>query len=318
MKIAKKLRAWFQRDQRDLPWRHTRDPYAIWLSEIMLQQTRVAAVIPYYRRFLAKFPDYHTLAAAPEAELLAAWAGLGYYSRARNLQKSAQMMVASGGFPSTHEGILALAGVGVYTAGAVASIAFGLPEVGIDGNVIRVLSRVTGGMADLRAAAVREMDRTDPGSYQQALMELGATICLPRNPKCLLCPVSLDCKAHALGIEETLPVKAAKPAKIDEDKVIFWIVRDGSLLLWQRPAASRRLAGFWELPESGTIVGVKAGQEIASFKHSIVNHRYTFTLRFGSLSGKITGDFVWVPLEKLPTMPASTVLRKSLALTSRI
>ena len=153
MKMAQKLREWFERESRDLPWRRTRDPYRIWLSEIMLQQTRVTAVIPYYERFLLKYPNYAALAAAPEAELLAAWAGLGYYSRARNLQKAAQKMVADGGFPTSFAAIRELPGVGEYTAGAVASIAFGLPEVGLDGNVVRVLSRVTGGMGDLRGVA---------------------------------------------------------------------------------------------------------------------------------------------------------------------
>ncbi len=317
MKISQRLREWFEQEQRDLPWRKTRDPYAIWLSEIMLQQTRVTAVIPYYERFLTKYPNYAALAAAPEAELLAAWAGLGYYSRARNLQKAAQKMVADGGFPTSFAAIRRLPGVGEYTAGAVASIAFGLPEVGVDGNVVRVLSRVTGGMAGLREVAVREMDRRDPGTYQQALMELGATVCVPKKPRCLLCPISGDCRAHELGIVEMLPVRAAKAATIEEAKTILWIEREGRVLLWQRGADSKRLAGFWELPEEGMLHGAEAGGKVGEFRHAIVNHRYRYTLRLGRMDGEVSQGFRWVEHGEVATLAVSTVFRKSLKILGR-
>src|SRR6266516_234894 len=184
--FRKALLSWYAGAKRVLPWRETRDPYRIWISEVMLQQTRVAAVIPYYERFLARFPDLATLAAAPEQELLAAWGGLGYYSRARNLQRAAQQM--RGRFPSDYESIRALVGVGDYTAAAVASIAFGLPYAVVDGNVLRVLSRVTNDASDIgslktkkrmQALADTLLAQSDPGLYNQALMELGATVCLP-------------------------------------------------------------------------------------------------------------------------------------------
>ncbi len=317
MKIAQKLKKWFEREQRDLPWRRTRDPYAIWLSEIMLQQTRVTAVIPYYERFLAKYPTFVALAEAPEAELLAAWAGLGYYSRARNLQKAARAMAEAGEFPPTYEGIRALAGVGEYTAGAVASIAFGLPEVGIDGNVIRVLSRVTGGMAGLKEVAEREMDVRDPGTYQQALMELGATVCAPKKPRCLLCPLATDCKALELGIVETLPVRKAAAATIEEEKTLLWIEREGSVLVWQRGKESKRLAGFWELPELGMVEGVELGEWIGAFGHSIVNHRYRYTLRRGRIDGEAPEGFRWVGDKGMETLAASTAFRKSLRIVTQ-
>ncbi len=314
MKIAQKLKQWFERERRDLPWRRTRDPYAIWLSEIMLQQTRVTAVIPYYKRFLAAYPNYEALAAAPEAELLAAWAGLGYYSRARNLQKAAMAMAAAGGFPESYEGIRALPGVGEYTAGAVASIAFGLPEVGIDGNVVRVLSRVTGGMAGLKEVALREMDRRDPGTYQQALMELGATVCAPKKPRCLLCPIAKNCKARELGIVETLPLRKAAVATIEEEKTLLWIEREGSVLVWQRGKGSKRLAGFWELPEEGMVEGAEAGGKVGEFRHSIVNHRYRFILRRGRIGGGVAEGLRWVEVKTLSTLATSTAFRKSLVI----
>ncbi|MEP6963562.1 MAG: A/G-specific adenine glycosylase, partial [Acidobacteriota bacterium] len=178
--IRKALTRWFGRHQRDLPWRRTRDPYAIWISEIMLQQTRVAAVIPYFERFLQRFPKIADLAAADETEVLTIWAGLGYYSRARNLQKAAQQVAAAGAFPETFESIRDLAGIGDYTAGAVASIAFALPHPAVDGNVRRVVMRLAGSAeVDVAAEATALLDRRNPGAWNQALMELGAVVCLP-------------------------------------------------------------------------------------------------------------------------------------------
>ena len=192
-----KLTRWYDRAQRDLPWRRTRDPYAIWISEVMLQQTRVAAVIPYYHRFLERFPDAAALAQAPEPELLALWSGLGYYSRARNLQKAARQILESGTFPNDYASILELAGVGTYTAAAIASISFGLPHAVVDGNVRRVLARWTNdGHADTQQIADRLLDRRDPARWNQAVMELGATICLPREPLCGECPVAAHCASR--------------------------------------------------------------------------------------------------------------------------
>ena len=199
-RIGRLLLAWYARGHRDLPWRDTRDPYRIWVSEIMLQQTRAQAVIPYYHRFLERFPSVEALAAAAEDEVLALWSGLGYYSRARNLRLAARQIVDSGGFPRSYEGIRGLPGIGDYTAAAVASIAFDLPYAVLDGNVLRVVARVANDAADISAARTRERFRAmaqgwldaaiEPGHFNQALMELGATVCLPRKPLCLVCPLA--------------------------------------------------------------------------------------------------------------------------------
>src|SRR6202049_1584982 len=189
--MRSRLLLWYQKSKRDLPWRRTRDPYRIWVSEIMLQQTRVAAVIPYYEQFLARFPDVAALASAPEQELLAAWAGLGYYSRARNLQRAAKKILELGTFPGDYLSLRDLAGVGEYTAAAIASMAFGLPHAALDGNVIRVLSRLTAEQGNIGSGAVRKrlreaadalLDPKRPGEFNQALMELGAMVCLANKP----------------------------------------------------------------------------------------------------------------------------------------
>src|SRR5690348_7515935 len=186
--IRRRILYWYGKHRRDLPWRRTRDPYAIWISEIMLQQTRVAAVIPYYERFLERFPDAASLARAPEPRALAACSGLGYYSRARNELHAARIIAARGGFPDAHAAIRELPGVGDYTAAAVASIAFGLPHAVVDGNVKRVIARLTSSAdAKVEETAERLLDRRDPGRSNQALMELGALVCLPKAPLCAAC-----------------------------------------------------------------------------------------------------------------------------------
>jgi len=223
--FRKQLLAWFRQFQRDLPWRGTRDPYRVWLSEIMLQQTRVAVVVPYYQRFLERFPNLHALAAAPEEEVLRLWSGLGYYRRARNLQKAAQQIVAEHGgeFPSRLEDVLALQGVGNYTARAILSIAFEKKHAVLDGNVLRVLARLGAVRGDLRASvgskelqncANAYLDRESPGDWNQAMMELGATLCAPKSPQCLLCPVAQFCKARKRGIADLLPEKRKKRATV--------------------------------------------------------------------------------------------------------
>ena len=222
-KLRKQLLSWFRQFQRDLPWRRTRDPYRIWLSEIMLQQTRVAAVIPYYEKFLQRFPDVHALATAPQEEVLRLWSGLGYYSRARNLQKAAQQIVAQHGgeFPKDVEYMLALPGIGNYTAAAILSIAFEKKLAVLDGNVARVLARLRAVRGDLRASqrwkelqeiASAYLDPKSPGDWNQAMMELGATLCTPKSPQCLLCPVNEFCEGRRLGIADSLPEKRKKRA----------------------------------------------------------------------------------------------------------
>ena len=222
----KKLLEWFGRHRRDLPWRRTKNPYHIWVSEIMLQQTRVAAAIPYYERFLERFPDTQALASAPEEEVLRLWSGLGYYSRARNLQRAAQEIAAkhSGVFPRRHEGVIALSGIGDYTAAAILSIAFGAKHAVLDGNVARVLARifaVRGGLREggrweqLQKAADELLDSQSPGDWNQAMMELGATLCTPRSPQCLLCPAAEFCRGRKLGIAESLPAQRKKRETVE-------------------------------------------------------------------------------------------------------
>jgi A/G-specific adenine glycosylase len=219
--FRKQLLAWFRHFQRDLPWRRTKDPYAIWISEIMLQQTRVAAVIPYYDRFLSRFPNVRALAEAPQEEVLRLWSGLGYYSRARNLQKAAQQIVAQhrGEFPQKEEDVLALSGIGPYTGAAILSIAFGAKHAVLDGNVARVLARLGAVHGDLRelrrwqslqTTAEVLLDSKSPGDWNQAMMELGAMVCTPRAPQCLLCPVAKFCRARQSGDPEAFPEKRKK------------------------------------------------------------------------------------------------------------
>jgi len=224
--FRKQLLAWFRQFQRGLPWRRTRDPYCIWLSEIMLQQTRVAAVIPYYQRFLERFPNLHALAAAPEKEVLRLWSGLGYYRRARNLHKAAKRIVGEHGgeFPSRLEDLLGLPGIGNYTASAILSIAFEQKQAVLDGNVARVLARLGAIRGDFRESprwqefqrcADAYLDPKSPGDWNQAMMELGATLCSPKSPQCLLCPVAQFCEGRKLGIADLLPEKPKKRAGVE-------------------------------------------------------------------------------------------------------
>lgn len=319
--FSAQLLAWYDAHKRDLPWRRSRDPYRIWLSEVMLQQTRVAAVIPYYERFLERFPTVEALAQAREQELLAAWSGLGYYSRARNLQRAAKKIQDAGRFPSDYESIKQLPGIGDYTAAAVASIAFDLPHAVVDGNVLRVLSRITAERGEVRAPvtksrlqelADRLIDRIRPGEFNQALMELGATVCLPRQPQCLLCPLTKGCEARRLGLQYEIPIRSTRAVPERQQKQVLVIEKRGKLLFWQRPADSRRLAGFWELPEPEQLPGARNIQRIGGFRHTIVSTHY----RIGVLTGTarlIPGGFEWLDRRRLHEFPLSTRARKALA-----
>jgi A/G-specific adenine glycosylase len=260
---AAALLAWYDRNRRRLPWRAepgaAADPYRVWLAEIMLQQTTVAAVIPYYERFLTRFPSLDALAAAEEGAVLAAWAGLGYYARARNLHACARAVAAAGGFPRDAAGLRALPGIGAYTAAAVAAIAFGQPVVPVDGNVTRVIARLAAIDAPLPAAqgaiaaaadafGMAPEARARPGDFAQALFDLGATICTPATPACALCPLRAGCAGFARGIAADLPRKAAKPERPVRHGVHFWLVDGrGQVLLRRRPPRGL-LGGMTELP----------------------------------------------------------------------
>lgn len=319
------LLGWFAAHQRDLPWRRTCDPYAIWISEIMLQQTRVTAVIPYYQRFLARYPKFRELAEAPESELLAHWAGLGYYYRARNLLKAAQLMCDGACFPAAYEEIRRLPGIGDYTAAAVASMAFGLPHAVVDGNVFRVLSRIFDDQTNIASGTGRKhfavlaqqlLDREQPGTFNQALMELGATICLPSSPQCLLCPVSNLCRARASGRQHELPVKIVARKTVRERRLVFWIEREGKLLVWQRPSTARLMPGFWELPEPTQLPDVVQGRQLGSFRHGITFHTYLFTIHQADPPAEF-GECRWVSLDELSDRPVSTILKKAASIVKR-
>ncbi|MEO6192117.1 MAG: A/G-specific adenine glycosylase [Thermoanaerobaculia bacterium] len=257
MRRAQDLLSWFDQHRRDLPWRRTSDPYKIWLSEVMLQQTRVETVLPFYTRFLERFPTVVDLARAEVEEVLTLWSGLGYYRRARQLHAAALQIAAMAAFPSTVEELLALPGIGAYTAAAVASIAFGVAAPVMDGNVERVLSRclaldedprASGARRQLLAAAAELLDPARPGDSNQALMELGATLCSPRRPKCLLCPLRPGCRAAREGDPERYPIPKVK-REGERHRLLVAVVEEGSgVLLFRRPEDSTLLAGTWELP----------------------------------------------------------------------
>ncbi len=319
------LLTWFGTARRDLPWRCSNDPYRVWVSEIMLQQTRVTAAIPYYERFLERFPSVEALAEAPEADLLANWAGLGYYQRARNMQHAARAIRDAGGFPNTFEGILGLAGIGGYTAAAVASISFGLPHAVLDGNVFRVLSRVANDSTDIAsssgkkvfsALADKMLDPERPGDFNQAMMELGATLCLPRNPQCLVCPVSALCRARAAGTKDSLPVKKKAQKSVYEERTLYWITRGHDVLLWQRPDSAKLMPGFWELPEAEQLEQACSGVEKGSFRHGITFHNYLF--RVVAIPAPLQlGICQWVDRQQLAKLPLSTVVRKGMKVLER-
>ena len=253
------LLAWYRASARDLPWRKTREPYRVWVSEIMLQQTRVAAVLDYYRRFLEAAPSPAALALLPEEQLMKLWQGLGYYSRARNLQKAARQIVERHGgvFPSRYEDIRALAGVGDYTAGAISSIAFGLPVPAVDGNVLRVTARLTGDPGDISSPAMKKrvtqaltqvLPTACPGDFNQAMMELGATVCLPNGaPLCEKCPGAGFCRAFQEGRTGELPVKTPKKARRTEERTVYLLFHAHRVALRRRPDRGL-LAGLWEYP----------------------------------------------------------------------
>ncbi|MGA7886137.1 MAG: A/G-specific adenine glycosylase [Acidobacteriaceae bacterium] len=322
--FRRKLLAWFDRCARDLPWRHTRDPYAIWVSEAMLQQTRAAAVVEYYGRFLEKFPDLASLARADESEVLAAWSGLGYYRRARALHESARGVMAEykGKIPRTAAELSRLPGVGVYTAAAVASIAFGEPVAAVDGNVERVLTRYLGhepvpGAArsgQLRQEALRLVDPKRPGDFNQAMMELGATVCLPKGPLCLTCPVHAGCQTR--GEHAATPARKMLSRKTAHALMQRKEWPKSEVLLERRPADAAQMPGMWELPQ------VKETQEHAAsalltVRHAITNTNYYVTVYGVEMAErdrltKPVGERKWVPLLGLHDLPLTGLTRKIL------
>lgn len=302
----KALLAWYERQRRDLPWRETRDPYCIWVSEIMLQQTRVAAVIDYYRRFLARFPDVRSLANARESDVLAAWSGLGYYRRARAMHAAARTIVAefAGEFPQTAAELATLPGVGRYTAAAIASIAFDQPVAVVDGNVERVLTRFLS--RDLRHRketwehAEHLLPKQRAGDWNQAMMELGATICLPSAPKCLLCPIRKWCGDPGREVRKQQTVRRKR-------ELIFGLAcRSGSVYLVQRDANAAVMPRMWELPT----IAESARSPVVRLRHSITNSDYV-VLVFPMRASRAKGG-KWIALNTSHTMPITGLTRKIL------
>ena len=260
--MARPLLAWYDCSRRILPWREEVTPYRTWVSEIMLQQTRVAAALPYFRRFMERYPTVEDLAAGEEQELLKLWEGLGYYSRARNLQKTARIIAGEygGRFPADRQALLRLPGIGEYTAGAILSIAFGQPVPAVDGNVLRILSRITGSQLDILdtrnkkqysawTEAAVPADR--PGAFNQALMDLGAGVCLPgASPRCEACPLAHLCAAREAGTQALLPVRTPRKAKRAEEKTVFLLRREDGSVALRRRGDTGLLAGLWEYPNT--------------------------------------------------------------------
>ncbi len=333
MSFQTDLLAWYDQHAANLPWRENHDAYRVWLSEIMLQQTQVETVIPYFTRFLSAFPTVHDLAAAPLDDVLKMWEGLGYYSRARNLHQAAQKVSNdySGDFPKTVDGLLLLSGIGRYTAGAISSIAFNQPAPLLDGNVIRVFARLTDLEADVTQPAVKEslwklaeewLDHSRPGDYNQALMELGRVVCKPRGPLCAECPVKVHCKAFANGTQNQRPVKKRKAATPHYDVTAGMIWNDaGQLLIAQRPLEGL-LGGLWEFPggkqeadetlpeclrrelQEELAIDVEVGELFTVVQHGFTHFKITlhaFSCRYVSGDPQRVGvrDWAWVRPDEL-------------------
>ncbi len=334
---ARALLAWYDRHRRRLPWRaepgHTADPYRVWLSEIMLQQTTVVAVIPYYEKFVSRFPTIDALAAADLDEVLSLWAGLGYYARARNLHACAREVMKRGGFPPDMDSLLALPGVGAYTAAAVASIGFGIPTVPVDGNVERVTARLfaleepfPGVKGAIRAAADQLGQDFDavarPSDFTQALFDLGASICSPTSPACGLCPWMENCGARRLGIQAELPRRAPKQRRPLRHGVHFWLTDERGHVLLRRRPPSGLLGGMVELPgthwtpERWTRAKAMAHAPMSvawrpagQVKHGFTHFELTIDL-FAARVGAIEGDGFVHPLVDLQGVALPSVMRK--------
>ena len=331
--ISEVLLHWYGAHARDLPWRNPTDvpmpndpawPYRVWLSEVMLQQTTVAAVKPYFAKFIETWPSVDALAAADEADVMSAWAGLGYYSRARNLVKCAREVAAQGGFPQTEAELRELPGLGPYTAAAIASIAFGERAVVVDANVERVVSRLfqieeplPGARKAIRAAAEEITPNSRAGDFAQAMMDLGSSLCTSRDPKCLLCPLVDLCEAKANGDPAKLPVKAPKKARPERKGRAYWIERDGAVWLVTRKGTGM-LGGMRSLPDDGWSAQADGSGEtpFAGDTESLGEVRHVFThasltLEVVRLNGEPEGEGEWWPLDKLDEAGLPTLFAKA-------
>jgi A/G-specific adenine glycosylase len=304
------LLLWYDAHRRGLPWRRDADPYRVWVSEIMLQQTRVAAVLEHYARWMERFPTVQVLASAREQSVLALWSGLGYYHRARRLHQAAKFIARerNGAFPQTAEGWRELPGIGRYTAAAIASIAFGEPVAVVDGNVERVLERMFGRSEGRETAwqqAEALLDRARPGDFNQAMMELGATICTPRAPQCLLCPLSAWCESR--GVDPPKPQPKRKRRQVH----YAFANKGRSILLVQRPLDAKRMAGMWELPELPTDPAIAP---LAKFRHSITDTDYDVSVVTAPAAfvESLDGNARWFARKQWQKLPLTGLTRKVL------
>ncbi len=325
--------AWYDQGHRELPWRRTKDPYRIWVSEIMLQQTRAETVVSYYERFLARYPSVQALADAPEEELLKAWEGLGYYTRARSLQKAARVIAEQygGQLPADLDKLRALPGVGDYTAGAIASIAFGIPAAAVDGNVERVLCRWDAVSDEVGTPAVRRriaaraqelVPHDRPGAFANAMMEMGATLCTPKNPKCLLCPVREGCLGFAQGIAQELPHKAKKKPQRVENRAVLLVFCGERVLVVKRQ--EKLLGGLFVFPDvldendpAGLCQALEALGIRAAYDERLGHARHVFThiiweMDIHALLAEHTADVPegqWVTRSELERLPLPTAVK---------
>ncbi len=310
--VSEKLLDWYRRSARDLPWRRdAADPYKVWLSEIMLQQTTVAAVIPYYARFTARWPDVAALAAASDDEVMREWAGLGYYARARNMLACARIVAREHGgrFPDTEAGLRALPGIGAYTAAAIAAIAFGRRAVVVDGNIERVVARLFAVETPVPATKRELYALTDSitpdarsGDFAQALMDLGSGICTPRSPSCLICPLQHDCRARANN-PASYPRRSPKAARPMREATCWWIEHDGAVLLVRRPAKGL-LGGMRAFPSDlggADWSPAAAGESIGSVTHGFTHFELALAIRNVTLAKgcNLPPDAEWWPLDRL-------------------
>ncbi|MDO8605517.1 MAG: A/G-specific adenine glycosylase [Phaeospirillum sp.] len=339
---SERLLIWYDRDRRVLPWRalpgEVADPYRVWLSEVMLQQTTVAAVQPYFNAFIARWPTVEALAAAPVDAVMQAWAGLGYYARARNLHHCAKTVAEwrHGRFPDEEQALRQLPGIGDYTAAAIAAIAFDRPAVVMDGNVERVMARLFAvaeplpkAKPRLKALAASLTPTARPGDYAQAVMDLGATICTPKSPACGICPWRQSCAALAQGIEADLPAKLAKPERPTRQGVVFWTTaRDGAVLLRRRPPTGL-LGGMMEVPSTGwrpeawTLDAARAEAPLPAaslaadwrllpglVRHSFTHFHLELTVATGRATPSAPARGLWCPLDRLGEQALPTLMRK--------